>query len=277
LCLKGITDRVQVYGVDFSGARDAGERIWITEAAVDGKVLSIGRCFKARDLAESGRDREKCLRALREFIAARPTALFGLDFPFGLPSELVGQESWEEFILAFPRLYREPEHFRDTCLKRASNRELRRLTDIQCKAPFSPYNLRMYKQTFYGITEIIHPLVRSKLASVIPMQRPRAGKPRLMEICPASTLKSRGLSRKYKGISEDDNGVCARLEILNTLQTRWHLKIQEGEIQKLILRDHNGDALDSVLAAFAVFRNLNRESKISAKNPWYSVEGYVFA
>ncbi|MBW2000274.1 MAG: DUF429 domain-containing protein [Deltaproteobacteria bacterium] len=273
--MKGIRDRVQVYGVDFSGARDAGERIWIIEAAVEGKVLSIGRCFKARDLAESGRDREKCLRALREFIAARPTALFGLDFPFGLPRKLVGQESWEEFILAFPRLYRDPEHFRDTCLKRASNRELRRLTDIQCKAPLSPYNLRMYKQTFYGITEIIHPLVRSKLASVIPMQRPRAGKPRLMEICPASTLKAEGLYRRYKETSRKDEGILARAEILSTLGTRWHLKIQEGEIQELILEDHDGDALDSVVAALAVFRNLGR-ALIVPEEPEYLVEGYVF-
>ncbi len=30
---------------------------------------------------------------------------FGLDFPFGLPYALVEQESWEEFIIAFPNLY----------------------------------------------------------------------------------------------------------------------------------------------------------------------------
>ncbi|MBW2030983.1 MAG: hypothetical protein JRH06_14420 [Deltaproteobacteria bacterium] len=194
-------DGAEIYGVDFSGARDAGERIWIAEAVIEAKALIVQNCFRAESLPGGGKEPEKCLPALRKFMTDRPGALFGLDFPFGMPRELVQERSWEDFIHAFPKRYRAPGHFRDTCLRRSSNRELKRLTDIQNQAPFSPYNLRIYRQTYYGIREILYPLVRDNLASIIPMQSEEEGQPRVMEICPAATLKREGLYGRYKGIS----------------------------------------------------------------------------
>ena len=37
-----------IYGIDFSGAQDAGKKIWIAEGVVKGDSLLIEDCFKAR-------------------------------------------------------------------------------------------------------------------------------------------------------------------------------------------------------------------------------------
>ena len=129
-----------IYGIDFSGAQDAGKKIWIAEGVVKGDSLLIEDCFRARDLQDSGNELDKCLPALKDFMKENQDAAFGLDFPFGLPYVLVGQESWKEFIIAFPNLYDSPDHFRETCFSNAGNRELKRKTDREAKTPFSPYN-----------------------------------------------------------------------------------------------------------------------------------------
>ena len=39
-----------IYGIDFSGAQDAGKKIWIAEGVVKTDSLLIEDCFRARDL-----------------------------------------------------------------------------------------------------------------------------------------------------------------------------------------------------------------------------------
>jgi hypothetical protein len=95
----GATGYRRVYGIDFSGARDAGNRIWIASGVVDEDTLLIEACYRARELPGSARDRGRCLEALRCFIAEEMGAAFGLDFPFGLPRELVVQDSWQGFFV----------------------------------------------------------------------------------------------------------------------------------------------------------------------------------
>ena len=48
-------DRERVYGVDFSGARDAGRRIWLAEGRVGGGRLRVESCYPAEELPGSGR------------------------------------------------------------------------------------------------------------------------------------------------------------------------------------------------------------------------------
>ena len=38
-----------IYGIDFSGAQDAGKKIWIAKGVVKGDSLLIEDCFRARD------------------------------------------------------------------------------------------------------------------------------------------------------------------------------------------------------------------------------------
>jgi hypothetical protein len=121
----------------------------------------------------------------------------GLDFPFSLPRRLVEANNWEEFVLSFSSRYPDAEKFRQSCWGTAGNCEEKRDTDRKSKTPFSPYNRRLYRQTYYGIRDVLVPLVRDKVVSVLPMQGVASDKPRLLEVCPAYTLERMGQRRPY--------------------------------------------------------------------------------
>lgn len=91
------------------------------------------------------------------------------------------------------------ESFREWCRRRAAGKKLRRQTDWDNKAPFAPYNLRVYRQTFYGLRNLLAPLVATGRASVLPMQAPAPNLPWLVEAYPACLLKAAGQYRPYKG------------------------------------------------------------------------------
>jgi hypothetical protein len=212
---------------------------------------------------------------VRELVAREKTAAFGLDFPFGLPRELVTEPAWEAFALAFPERYPDAEAFRRECRAAAGGRELRRRTDSESKTPFSPYNLRLYRQTYYGVRDLLHPLVRDGLASVLPMQRPAPDWPWVLEICPASTVKREGLPTSYKGRADGPKR-AAREIILRTLEGTGRLVVESEPSRALILDDPGGDALDSVIAAYAVLRALRDPAGLTTEDRDYRIEGYVY-
>ena len=177
-----------IYGIDFSGARDAGNKIWITKGVSDSEKLIIEDCFRARDLPTSGKEIKASLTAIVNLIKSNQNAVFGFDFPFGLPISLVREDSWEEFILGFPKKYKNPEELRKTCRKAFNDKKLKRETDRESHTPFSPYNLRLFRQTYFGISSILRSLVIGDHARILPMQKRAVGKPVILEICPASTL-----------------------------------------------------------------------------------------
>jgi hypothetical protein len=74
-----------IFGIDFTGAQDAGNKIWISRGVQDGSRLLIRECFRARrDLPNSGRGLDLCLPALVNLVTSNRNAAFGFDFPFGL-------------------------------------------------------------------------------------------------------------------------------------------------------------------------------------------------
>lgn len=263
-----------IYGVDFSGAKDAGKRIWIARGLITDDVLMITACFEAQDLPGSGRDRERSLKALREFLSEQKQGIFGLDFPFGLPRALVKEESWEEFIVSFEDTYRGPDEFRGVCMSGSGGRELKRWTDFEQETPFSPYNLRLYRQTYYGIRDVLGPLIGNNAVCVLPMQRPLSGRAWVVEICPSSTLKREHLSLPYKG--RDKKRRAARERILEGIQRRGVLITKEARLRLKILDNPGGDAIDSVVAAFTTFRALRNGFGFCNEAP-YTVEGRVYA
>lgn len=270
-------NRTRVYGIDFSGARDAGKRIWIASGTVDGDALRIGECFQARDLPGSAKGLEQCLGALQEFIAREKRGAFGLDFPFGLPRALVaGKKSWEDFVLSFPDDYASAGEFRHHCRQAGGDHELRRETDRKSKTPFSPYNLRLYRQTYYGIRDVLYPLVRDRSASVLPMQVAAHGLPWALEICPASTLKEERIPSQYYK-RKSDEGRETRRYILSQIEAREILSVPEPDVRSRILDDPGGDALDSVIAALATFRAIRDPAfPVTEDSQVYALEGYVY-
>lgn len=264
----------RVYGVDFSGAAKAGKKIWIATGAIEGDTLHIEACFRAADLPRSGEDRDRCLTALRDLITGEEASAFGLDFPFGMPQALVTEDTWEDFILSFADRYPEPEAFREACRTTATGSELKRVTDRESRTPFSPYNIRLYRQTYFGIRDVLGPLVRDRLVCVLPMQPAIPGRAWAMEICPASTLKRESLNGPYKGRSSGHQ--AARAHILGELERQAPLSIP-APLRPAILSDREGDALDSILAAYAVFRALRDPGGLAVgSNDVYALEGHVF-
>lgn len=240
--------RRRAIGVDFSGARDAGRAIWIADGAIRRHSLELADCRPAAELPGGGRERAAALTALVAYLGAQSNAVVGCDFPVGLPKELVEEADWPAFLMQFAKRHGSADAFRADCRKRSPS-ELRRSTDRAAKTPFCAWNLRLYRQTYHGIADLLAPLVAAGRATVGPMQAPAEGRAWILETCPASVLKPLGLYRPYKGRSEAAAG--NRLAILNALVARGALARPAPRLRSRLLEDRGGDALDAVIAALA--------------------------
>lgn len=261
-------------GIDFSAARDAGKRIWIASAHLNRGRLVIENCDQARNLPGGGSDLTTALAALRKFLRGAKDAVIGLDFPFSLPIELIDSRDWREFVCAFPRRFLSPEKFRRACGMVSRKPELKRPTDQVARVPFSAYNIRLYRQTHAGIGAVLAPLVASDAVRVMPFQSPVAGKPTLVEICPASTLKRLRLYRSYK--LKGDTGTSARSAILAALAARGIVAPLADDIRQIVIADRGGDALDAVLAAVGAARTADAPIMMTSPDPNESLEGRIF-
>lgn len=205
----------RIYGVDFSGAAKAGKKIWIATGVIDGNALRVEDCQRAAEKLHTVKDLAPCPGALCRFIGTEREAAFGLDLPFGLPRALVNEDTWQDFVRSFSERYPTPQQFYQITHKAAD--ELRRYTDKQSKTPFAPNHLRLYRQTYHGIRDVLSPLVRGHLACVVPVQEPLPGRPWILEVCPASTLKLRHqeIRKPYKG---NQGSSTAREHILQAVQ-----------------------------------------------------------
>lgn len=263
------------YGIDFSGGVAAGKKIWISEAVFNRGVLVIKDCFRADSLSGSGKGRQDCLNALFNFIKNAKLSAFGIDFPFGLPFDLIEDRSWVDFVRSFGLRFSSEQEFRKKCRLISNGTEIKRVTEMESKAPFASYNLRVYRQTYFGIRNLLAPLVQKNLASVIPMQKVKKGKPVIMEVCPASTLKQVKLYLPYKG--KTDKHYRSRKHILGNIAGNSGFKINMNRVKSIAMDDPNGDALDSVIAAVATFRAVNNGNSLNRNyKDIYLIEGYVY-
>ena len=265
----------RVLGIDFSGALNAGNRIWIAIGCVVGNTLRLEDCYPAKDLPGSSVSRDICLAALRRFVGTQRGCVCGMDFPFGLPRSLVKETSWKESILHFGDRYQSPEEFREVCRAASPGNELKRLTDRESETPFSPYNLRIFRQTYFGIRDVLAPLVKDKLACVLPMQKPSPDKSWIVEVCPASTLKRKlHPYPSYKGSNKGENE--ARAHILSRIGERGYVLVPTV-LQSRVVDDQGGDALDSIIAAEVAFRSAHDPIGFRIfRSQAYALEGYVY-
>ena len=241
---------IPVYGVDFSGAQQAGRAIWVCTARQTNGGLLVESCLRGDRLPQSAGDRNSCLRALAALIANSPLSAWGLDFPFSLPAELITADSWPAFAGTFADAYSTHDVFRHYCRRMGGPGEKKRATDCLARVPFSPYNLRVYRQTYYGIRDLLAPLVAADSVRVVPMQPIAGRRPILLEACPASFLKRHALYRPYKGAGTD--AAKQRAHILQYLESEAHIAFSTPAERRAVLENSGGDALDSVLAAVIV-------------------------
>jgi hypothetical protein len=278
-----------VYGVDFSGAKLAGRNTWV--AKVERQRRGVGESpyrlttlARLEDLCGTAARRE-ALGHLVELIAASEGALWALDFPFGLPVEVMGEGARWGRQFEFLREWGEDDYGVGLeCIRRAEGlgreKHIRRLTDIEEKAPFDPYHYRIIYQTFYGMRDVLGPLRRRRQTAILPFQYRRLPQARrvLVEACPASTLKRLGLP--HQNYKQPEGGPLTpkrrrtRRVILDGLSR--HVALGDTD-RRRIMRNGGGDALDAVLAALGAINSWRlSDHQLIARHTRYPREGRLY-
>jgi hypothetical protein len=105
------------------------------------------------------------------------------------------------------------------------------------------------------------------------MQFPSVDKPWVLEICPASLLKQEDLYKPYKGRS--DKHAESRESIIEKLiEMGMSLNL---DTKNRIIKNDDGDALDSLIAAFTTSLVVPRLDRILSEIPDVCfLEGYTF-
>lgn len=286
----------QVVGVDFSGSRNSGLTAWIARAEVlegcPGTGAPVAR-LRLRSLdpllrVSGSEDRQTVNRFFVDAIAASDQAVWGFDFPFGLPIELA-LGPWARQLKQLDRFEGDAKEYGRLLVARtrevADAMHIRRLTDRETKTPFDCYHYRIIYQTFHGMRDVLRRIVNDRETCVLPFQFNRLsgiGNPvrrLVVEACPSSTLKRLGLPhRLYKqsgGKPPTEAQRRVRKEILAGLASRIDLR---PGLRREILSNPGGDALDAILAAVGCWEALVTDDHLAvAKHPRYRLEGRVYA
>lgn len=227
----------RVVGVDWSGAADAPRKVWVATivfGAGGPRLETIRRPF-----SEGGA--ETVSAALGMYLSSERYDAAGLDFCFGLEK---GHISTLRLPTGGPALlgqslescYRSPEEFRV-----AVGAERKRLTDQERAAPFAPTNLRMYKQTYWGLRAMSGTTV-----TVPPWTF--AGARVVVEVLPAAVAKWLGCATSYKGRGAEAER--QRRGLVAQIRASTKMAVDDDDA-KQIIDDEEGDACDAVLAALA--------------------------
>ncbi len=274
-----------VLGVDFSGARLAGRNAWIAAVEPHGKTWHLTELASLESCCGSA-EREIALNYLADRITSSRDALWGLDFPFGLPVELLetgvdwpGQLRWVESFIG------DAKAFGHECVRRAKalggRLHIRRQTDVQVKTPFDCYHYRIIYQTFHGMRDVLRPVARSGASAILPFQYDMlasAGSV-VVEACPSSTLKRWGA--RHQNYKQPAGGALlpkrrrTRHEILAHINKRLVLSAAQ---RRAIMRNGGGDALDAVIAAIGTIEAWQGADHVAIAASGRIVrEGFVYA
>ena len=248
--VAGIGTRTVVHGVDFSGAEGGGAaKIRIAE-----RELAPRSAVAIRPRV----DRNGLKKAILESANDGRSHLWRIDAPFGLPLECFATQRPEGFgdgpvtwmtIAEWMAGFETAREWR-SAMRELSRREPKRLCDRALATPLAPMNLRVFKQTFTVITEILLPLAREGIA-IEPVSMPADAdsiRTRVVESCPASVLRHRGWPHKgYKGGGEPPRVV--REEIIRLLRLDG-LEIASQTAVEAI-HDVEGDLLDALILTTA--------------------------
>ncbi|MEM7251363.1 MAG: hypothetical protein AAF493_08075 [Pseudomonadota bacterium] len=252
--MKPATSR-KLIGIDWSGARDAARHIWLAEGVEHNDRLLLQSLTRGDALTDVNAP-EETLVALEAWLLTQPIeSAVGFDFPFSLPASLLPRSGWPSFIERFERKFPDPAAFKAWCLQMADGRELKRITDRITKTPFCAYNLRMYRQTYWGL-RLLARLRGKRRFRVLPLERNASQAMWLLETCPASVLKRLDQYRPYKGRSESLRR--SRRSLLRWLEGEGLLAVERTALRRTMIDDPGGDALDATLAAIGVHTALRR-------------------
>lgn len=266
-----------IIGVDFSGGREAGRKIWLAQGHDMKGVLKIETLQRAATLPNSGVERERALPALCNYLRALSKSgqwatVAGFDFSFALHRDQM-PESWSALAQELAAPAYTLEDFQQRYGRSTTGRELRRATDIETRTPMAPTNMRVYRQTYYGIRDVLAPLVQTG-ARILPIHQPVPSTLHLIEICPASLLKVNREVGRYKGKGAERRE--ARQRIYRSIQQQTGFFAPE-KLEVRIANDTEGDALDAVLAVVAVWQTLQHPDQLRPRSGSHDgLEGRVY-
>lgn len=268
----------RVFGIDFSAERRrAGDHIWIADCVVEEPALSVVDCRPATDRFDVDCARKHAVPALTRFLGSLSgECVAGLDFPFALPDEVVAAETWPEFLRQLPSWADDPMDLARESEARASldgpATELIRATEDPLGA-LSPYNERLRAETFYGIRDVLRPLVLADAARALPMQVRSPDHPSLLEVYPAGTLERfQAQHMRYK--EDGDQARDRRIENVEALEERG-VEFTD-EIRERVVDDTSGDALDAVVAAVSAFEHTRDPSDLQTSDGARRLEGHIY-
>ena len=274
-----------VYGVDFSGAKLAGRNTWVARVEPRRRGRPVLAALDRLGALCGTAERQASLAHLVELVRASDAALWGFDFPFGLPLELFPPgTAWPDQFTFLGEWGEEAYGCGLECIRRAlllgDRMHLRRTTDRDAKAPFDCYHYRIIYQTFYGMRDVVNPLRKTPGTAVLPFQYrklPRA-KRVVVECCPSSVLKKLGLPHQnYKqpaGGPLTPKRRRTRRAIIAALDGM--VKIGDRE-RRVLMRNPGADALDAVIAAVGVGRAMAVADHPSiARHHRYPHEGHLY-
>ena len=313
------------YGVDFSGGRLAGRNVWVARcepATPGGTVNRRTRPIRAAgaaasplspppaDLAVGVRqdrlrlvsldrlealagtaERTPALAHLVQLVHQSSAALWGFDFPFGLPLELFPAghtwgkvfdflNGWEEDAygcgLECVRRARKLKHAE----ARKTKHHVRRVTDVEARAPFDTFHYRIIYQTFFGIRDVIGPLSRTPRTAVLPFQYRKlsAAERVLVECCPSSVLKA--LNLPHQNYKQPTGGPLTRRR--KVTRHRLLAAVEQfvdipATFRRVMMRNPGGDAMDAVIAAVGAWRAvLSADHHAISRHPRYRHEGRLY-
>ncbi|MFD1644756.1 DUF429 domain-containing protein [Haloarchaeobius litoreus] len=301
-----------VYGVDFgAGKRDAGRKTWLARGTVDSDGVHVNDCETVASAFDGGpTGRDEALSALVEFLSGEKPwvaddgdeyrvgtdAAVGLDFPFGLPTAVLGAEfeNWSAFVERFPDGLPLPDEWDhdevdDPRSLSAWGSQRARENDeadcVHCKRETDatvgaqpPYGIVGKYITYHGIVSVLSEI--RDAVTFAPMETgddtDSANGPIVLEAYPAGTLGRLGLYRSgYKGGEETERRRRER-NLQGLQQGEPAVEITES-IRDDAAGDTGGDALDAVVAAVATYGATRSAEALEPDEDHYDHrEGYIY-
>jgi hypothetical protein len=274
----------KVYGVDFSGANQAGKNCWVAECHLGKNGLL--ECVSLKSLEEycGSSDRDQALAKLVELVRGSAHSIWGFDFPFAFPAGVLTETSWPSqfaFLKPFENDAKKCGLEFIKLAKQHSEKRIRRCTEIESRTPFDSYHYHIIYQTFFGMRLLLDPIHDDKTTAILPFQYPKLKDAEriLVETCPSSFLKKHRLPfQKYKqttGKTLASTQRDTRKIIFKGIDEYVRLS---DDVAKICMHNLGGDALDAVLSAIATWQSIpSADHAAIAKHQRYPLEGYVFA
>jgi hypothetical protein len=279
-----IPDFTRFFGVDFSGAKKAGDFIWVAELEPRkrGFVLTDLRTLTAYCGTSA---RAEVLEYLVSLVLSSEQALWGLDFPFGMPVELFPAGTpWPDQFAFLSEWGDEAYACGLECVRRAmelsQRKHIRRTSDAEAKTPFDVFHYRLIYQTFFGMRDVVNPLRQSVGTAVLPFQYRKLARAKrvVVECCPTSVLKRAGVP--HQNYKQPTGGALTRVrrktrhEILDWLGGMVRI---DDRFRRLIMRNPGADAMDAVIAAVGAARAVPAaDHRAVSRHPRYRFEGHMF-